>query len=73
MRICIYILCIDVYDLCMYLCVYIIPILNIGYHKALLFGMKLQDQGSKFKSCRKSCRKIGPGCRIAWMGVGLLV
>ena len=28
---------------------------SLGY-KALLIGMKLQDQGPKSKSCRKSCR-----------------
>ena len=29
---------------------------NLGY-KALLIGIKLQEQGSKLKSCRKSSKK----------------
>ena len=29
---------------------------NLGY-KAILVGIKLYNQGSKLKSCRKTCRK----------------
>ena len=42
-----------------------ILISNLGY-KALLVGIALQDQGSKLKSCRKSCRKSATHKNPAW-------